>query len=154
MNEPSTLGSPSGRVADWPMPALVRARAEVSVMSWSPAIVGAVLGLYGIVFETLMRTTPGKRLARCSVVAEGGGRSKASTILIRNAARIVEFHFPAIALLVLLTPSRQRLGDLLARTVVVQPKATPPDSTGGLAHSPDQPCDKTDPPSDPEAPKE
>jgi uncharacterized RDD family membrane protein YckC len=93
---------------------------------WTPAIMGAVYGLYATGFELKMRTTPGKRMMRCTVVAEGGERCSARAILIRNAARVVEFHFAAVVLLVLLTPSRQRLGDILARTVVTQPAPLEP----------------------------
>jgi uncharacterized RDD family membrane protein YckC len=95
---------------------------------WTPAIMGAVYGLYAAAFELKMRTTPGKRLMRCTVVAEGGERCSARAVLIRNAARIVEFHFAAVVLLVVLTPSRQRLGDILARTVVTQPAPPEPES--------------------------
>ena len=38
----------------------------------------------------------------------------------RNLMRVLEFQFPAVAILVFLTPSRQRLGDVLSRTLVVQ----------------------------------
>ena len=40
--------------------------------------------------------------------------------LVRNVARVVEFHSVSLVLLVAITPSRQRLGDLLGRTVVVE----------------------------------
>ena len=100
-----------------------------AAVTWAPAVVGAVVGVYGAAFELVMRATPGKRLTGCTVVAEGGERCRASAILIRNAARIVEFHFGAIALLVVLTPNRQRLGDMLARTIVLHHYASPEVST-------------------------
>ena len=113
--------------------------------TWAPAGVGAVFAVYGAVFELTMRATPGKRLTRCTVVAEGGEPCRASAILIRNAARIVEFHFAAIALLVVLTPSRQRLGDMLARTIVLHRRAIPEASTeADDAHSNDPAQDSSE----------
>jgi uncharacterized RDD family membrane protein YckC len=108
-------GFPS--LAQWTDPTLTPSTPAI----WTPAIIGAVYAGYGAAFELSMRTTPGKRIMRCSVVAEGGSPCSATAVLVRNAARIVEFHFAAVALLVVLTPSRQRLGDILARTVVIQP---------------------------------
>ncbi len=119
-------------------------RGPVTV-TWTLAVIGAVVGVYGAVFELVMRATPGKRLTGCTVVAEGGERCRASAILIRNAVRVVEFHFAAIALLVVLTPSRQRLGDMLAGTIVVRRHASPEASTAadeGETHSGD-PADDT-----------
>ena len=95
-------------------------------MIWAPAIVGAILGLYALAFELVSGATPGKRIMGCSVVRQDGERCGAGAIFVRNAVRIIEFHFAAVALLVLLTPSRQRLGDILARTVVVETSPTPP----------------------------
>jgi len=87
---------------------------------WLGAIIGVIFAVYAAIFERIMGATPGKRIAGCSVVGEGGEPSSLRGILIRNALRPIEFHLPAIALLVFLTPSRQRLGDILAGTVVVE----------------------------------
>lgn len=99
------------------------AEALPPVMFWSWAILGAVVGLYGGVFEAATGTTPGKRIMGCSVVGVDGRRCGVGAALVRNLARVAEFHFMALALLVVLTPSRQRLGDVLARTVVVEKAA-------------------------------
>ena len=92
--------------------------------SSAAAVVGAVMGLYAAVFELVMGSTPGKRIAKCYVVGEGGGPAGAWPIFVRNVLRILEFHFLAVVLLVFLTPGRQRLGDMLARTTVVEPVPT------------------------------
>jgi uncharacterized RDD family membrane protein YckC len=83
-------------------------------------VISVVEALYGLVFEVAMRATIGKRMMGLKVVAEGGGRAKGGAIVLRNLMRVLEFQFPAVAVLVFLTPSRQRLGDVLSRTLVVQ----------------------------------
>jgi uncharacterized RDD family membrane protein YckC len=99
---------------------------------WAWAVVGAVFAVYGAVFEAAIQATPGKRIAGLFVVREDGGRCGMGAILIRNLVRVVEFHFQPVVLLVAVTVNRQRLGDLLARTVVVETiKAPPPDSSDG-----------------------
>ncbi len=87
---------------------------------WSWAIIGGVFAVYATVFEHWLGATPGKRILGCRVVAENGTRCSLRSILIRNALRPIEFHFTAIALLVFLTPSQQRLGDILAGVIVVE----------------------------------
>lgn len=91
-------------------------------------LTSAMLAVYAAAFEAAIGQTPGKRLAGCRVVGEDGGRCGLMPILIRNAARIAEFYFLPLVILVPLTRSRQRLGDLLARTVVVEPLVLPPTS--------------------------
>ena len=95
-------------------------------MIWMPAIIGGILGVYATIFEVAMGATPGKRITGCAVVGQDGERCGVAAILIRNAVRALEFHFAAVAILVLLTPNRQRLGDILARTLVVQAAPAPP----------------------------
>lgn len=78
---------------------------------------------YTIIFEAWWAATPGKRLLRCRVVAEQGGPCKLGQVVLRNVLRCVEL-FPGLSLLptlilIPLTRNRQRVGDLLARTVVV-----------------------------------
>ena len=99
--------------------------AAAAGLYWSGALMGVVLACYAAVCEAVTGTTAGKRMVGLSVVTETGARANLGAILIRNAARVVEFHFLPIALLVVLTPSRQRLGDLLARTVVVETFRSP-----------------------------
>ncbi len=84
--------------------------------------------VYATVFELLWSATPGKRIMGCRVVSETGAPAAKSRIVIRNLLKILEFYPQLIPtlILVLLTRSRQRLGDLLARTIVVEP--APPES--------------------------
>lgn len=79
---------------------------------------------YCLAFEMLTFTTPGKRLLGCRVFAETGERPARMQVLIRNLLRLVELEpylmvWPFL-FLVLFTANRQRLGDLLARTVVAE----------------------------------
>jgi len=86
-----------------------------------------VYALYNGVFEYLWGTTPGKRLFGCRVVSEIPGRLTIGQVIIRNVVRVLELEpylriWPLL-LIVFLTRNRQRLGDLSARTVVVEPTA-------------------------------
>lgn len=90
-------------------------------------VVSVSEAFYSLVFEIVMRATPGKRIMGLCVVAEGGGRASGGAIVARNLMRVLEFKFMAVAILVFLTPSRQRLGDVLARTLVVQRVSVPVD---------------------------
>ncbi len=79
---------------------------------------------YCLLCELLIATTIGKRLLGCSVMSESLERPNRVQIVIRNVARMVEFEpylmiWPFM-LVVFLTRNRQRVGDLLARTVVVE----------------------------------
>ena len=89
----------------------------------------SLFAAYAAVFEALIGATPGKRILRCRVVTEHGQPCRLLAILLRNLMRLVEM-FPAFDLmpaivLILVTRNRQRLGDLVARTVVVQQLAPP-----------------------------
>ena len=81
---------------------------------------GAIIGAYMAIFESVSGATPGKRLAGLRVVSHGGDRANFGQILVRNAARVVEFPFAPLVLLIVLTPGRLRPGDIFARTVVVE----------------------------------
>ncbi len=90
-------------------------------------IVGVVLLLWGLsgflyfgLFELLMRgQTPGKRTARIRVVKSNGFSLDAASILVRNIFRVVD-HLPVLWLVPLLSAKSQRLGDMVAGTLVVQ----------------------------------
>ena len=93
-------------------------------------MLGGIVGVYAAVFEALSQATPGKRLTGLSVVREDGRRCGLGAIVIRNLARVIEFHFPPAVFLLAVTVNRQRLGDLLARTVVVE-RAEPNEREAG-----------------------
>jgi uncharacterized RDD family membrane protein YckC len=110
---------------------------------WPWAAGCAVFCIYGVVFEWRWSATPGKRVFKCRVISEDGTPSKKSAILWRNAARFVEFFLPfqflPVIVLVLLTRNRQRLGDLIARTLVVEVLDEFPESTPSAPIPPERP---------------
>lgn len=93
----------------------------------------AVLGLfllvwgYHVAFESLWNgQTPGKRLVGIRVIADDGAPVGAFAVVVRNLVRIIDFlPFPyALGVLVMLiTPKGQRIGDLVAGTIVVKARA-------------------------------
>ncbi|UCF34429.1 MAG: RDD family protein [Phycisphaerales bacterium] len=100
-------------------------KAPVPVLMWFWPTFGAIYAIYGVVFEASIQATPGKRIARCYVVRHGGTRASLGAILVRNLLRVPEFYFLPTLLLVFLTINRQRFGDVLARTVVVEHRRPP-----------------------------
>lgn len=93
---------------------------DVNAMFW--LTLGAV-ALYCAVFETLSGATPGKRLAGLRVRSVLGGPPGLLQALFRNIMRAVDM-FPTIfpgligAVAAMFNPRRQRIGDMLAGTMV------------------------------------
>lgn len=85
------------------------------------AVVGAASlpCLYFLLLEWLAAGTVGKLLLGARVRTTGGGRASLWRVLVRNLLRPVDLLLVG-EVLILLTPRRQRLGDLLAGTVVVR----------------------------------
>ncbi len=77
---------------------------------------------YTTIVELLTARTLGKLVARSRVCDERGSRPAAWQILVRNSFRLLELapQFWVFQLLLLLSPNRQRLGDIFARTLVVR----------------------------------
>jgi uncharacterized RDD family membrane protein YckC len=92
--------------------------------------VGIAVGLFVLhtgLSELLTGQTLGKKALGCRVVAEDGSDPDLWQVLARNAVKALEVLAWPLLLFVLLNPARQRLGDLVARTLVVRPA---PPSTG------------------------
>jgi uncharacterized RDD family membrane protein YckC len=92
------------------------------VVGWMMACL--TYAVFAAACEAWFGTTPGKALVHCRAVSETGHRMLLRQVLARNILRTVEL-FPAFMLfppfiLILFTRNRQRLGDLVARTVVVE----------------------------------
>ncbi len=89
-----------------------------------------VQGAYCGLGEALMGSSPGKRLLGCRVVTEGGDRISVGQAILRNLFRVIELEIDPpllpLVLLVGLTRNRQRLGDIVARTVVVEVRTGEP----------------------------
>jgi uncharacterized RDD family membrane protein YckC len=95
-------------------------------------LVWFILTGYFVVFETFWGgQTPGKRLLRIRVLKDSGGPIGFYEALLRNIMRFLD-SLPTVyavgIVTALLTQREQRLGDLVAGTIVVrEPKSSPPD---------------------------
>lgn len=79
----------------------------------------AICVVYTTIAELIWSRTLGKWFMECYVVSVDGTKPKAVQILVRNAMRGIALVVPPLVLFVLMNPYRQRLGDMAARTVVV-----------------------------------
>ncbi len=94
-----------------------------------PAHVATILvyGVWCLVWELKTGSTPGKRLLGCGVLSMDGIRATGRQILWRNVMRVITFGMGEVGLVIALmmigviTVNRQRLGDILAGTIVVMP---------------------------------
>lgn len=93
----------------------------------------AIYGAWCFILEALGHTTLGKRILNCRVLSADGSAPTGRQIVIRNILRIIIVGFGMSGLLVtfmlmaMFTINRQRLGDILANTIVVQPAPKPLD---------------------------
>lgn len=96
---------------------------EPDAMTWLWLLTNSLFAVYCIVSEAGVGATPGKLLLGLRVCDENGNRPNLPAIIIRNVLRI-ELYFmlnlAPTAILAVLTRNRQRIGDLIARTVVVE----------------------------------
>jgi uncharacterized RDD family membrane protein YckC len=97
------------------------------------ASLGGLFGILGLMwllwliyftyFEATSGQTIGKRLTRIRVIKEDGSRCDTGSALVRNIFRIVD-HLPFLyilgIILIAATEKRQRLGDMLGRTIVIK----------------------------------
>lgn len=87
------------------------------------AIVNAIVWiLYFSYFESTSGQTPGKRAMGIKVTKEDGSKASFGDALVRTILRIIDGIFIYILglIIILVTEKKQRLGDILARTVVVK----------------------------------
>jgi uncharacterized RDD family membrane protein YckC len=101
----------------------------VTELSFAALFLVVILGFfialaYDVYYETAWNgQTPGKWVARIRVIREGGAPIDFRSACIRNVLNVADL-LPAFYLLggilVLLTPRKQRLGDLAAGTVVIR----------------------------------
>lgn len=95
------------------------------ILYWLFPILG---GGYFMIFEFSTSTTPGKILLQRQVVLENGEPVDATAAILRNLLRPLDviLGYPLLAL----TPRKQRLGDLIADTLVIKKK---PGRNAGLS---------------------
>jgi uncharacterized RDD family membrane protein YckC len=96
------------------------------VLLWPWLCIRVLYAVTCILSEYRWGTTLGKRLMQIYVVSSDLTRPSPKQVLIRNAVKVIELEPDLAALLVfvLLTRNRQRLGDVLAGTTLVQMKAS------------------------------
>jgi len=83
----------------------------------------AIFVVYCTAFEATLAATPGKLAMRLRVCSHRAQRASFASILARNALRMELYPSPSftpLIVLLLLTRNRQRLGDLIANTLVVE----------------------------------
>ncbi len=91
----------------------------------------AVYAAYCIFMEYRFGATLGKRIMKLCVVGDGGRKPTLREVALRNVAKIPEVLFSPLLIFALLTRYRQRLGDKMAWTAVI-------DVTASLATPPPQ----------------
>lgn len=100
-----------------------------------------VYGLWCMAWELASGTTLGKRIFDCRVLGSNGLAPSARQLVVRNILRVVSLALGppgwmmTMMLMLMFTRNRQRLGDLLANTIVVQPDVS---SVHRQAHSGDR----------------
>jgi uncharacterized RDD family membrane protein YckC len=80
------------------------------------------------IWELASGTSMGKGICGGRVRSTTGNALKARQVLVRNIVKALILLVPPLAILTLLHPNQQGLGDLMARTVIVRPLAPPPAS--------------------------
>ena len=117
--------------------------------------IGAVF-LYFTMMEGFLGATIGKMVFRVKVVKEDGSGCGIGAALVRNLLRIVDglFFYVVGAVLIVRSQKRQRLGDRIAKTVVIRPRRVPsaygsmyPPPPPAYVPSPSSPTPPTAPPS-------
>ncbi len=76
--------------------------------------------LHTLLGETFTGTTLGKRMMGLRVVNNEGGNLNVWQALVRNIVKPIELMAWPLLFLILLSPGRQRMGDLAAKTAVVR----------------------------------
>jgi uncharacterized RDD family membrane protein YckC len=90
-----------------------------------------IYGVWCLIWERAIGTTPGKLLFGCRVIAADGGKPSFGALLARNIDRVIMMWLGAEGLLVammtilVVTRNRQRIGDLIGGTIVVEQDLTP-----------------------------
>ncbi len=82
-------------------------------------MLGLYIGHVGL-GECIFGRSIGKAVFRLRVVNMAGGRPALGPVLIRNFMRLPELALPVLLIFMVVSTDRQRLGDLLARTLVVR----------------------------------
>jgi uncharacterized RDD family membrane protein YckC len=101
-----------------------------SSVAWASVTSLMLYVLYGAVMEWRFGWTLGKRLFKLRVVGDDGRKITFREALLRNLVKIVELSWPLPVPLLMLAPffnrNRLRLGDMIARTIVIDARTAEP----------------------------
>jgi len=98
------------------------------IMGIFTLIAGLGSFIYFGFFELLMKgQTPGKRYCKIRVVNAQGFSLNPGSVLMRNIFRVIE-HYPLFWITPVISKRSQRLGDMVARTLVVKDNVTKMDT--------------------------
>ena len=97
---------------------------------WGTSILACTF--YTLMMEIITGRTVGKMILRLRVLSETGFNATYGQIFVRSVIRLIELtpQFWVFVVLVPFSRNRQRLGDIFARTIVVQNKVVPTPSAG------------------------
>lgn len=143
---------PSSKSTDEILAMLEQARqgADVKELIIATSLWMGMYVIYAIIMEHFFAATVGKMLFQMRVVGEGGQRAKLGAIVIRNVTKIIELFAKFFTILFLLWPLfsryRQRMGDIIARTAVVDRRPQTESLIPGPP--PERPADPPAPPRD------
>lgn len=97
---------------------------------WRWMAASAMFVVYGAVCEGLFAATVGKLIMGLRICSDEGKSCTLGAIMTRNVLRFVELYpamqFAPTVIFVIMTRNRQRIGDLIARTIVVERSNTSP----------------------------
>lgn len=117
------ISNPMEVLAHWP-----KFEQPSSAMLPGFVVIGLTV-LHTAISEALTGTSLGKRSLGCRVITTDGHRPSVAAVLLRCGLKAVELIIYPLLLFVLLSPLRQRMGDVASRTVVVNPKDDPQDGS-------------------------
>ena len=106
---------------------------QMKIQEWHQlapvALTVAIYTTHTLICELLTKRTLGKWLLHLKVHSISGENPSIKQILTRNFFKIFELFAYFLLLIAILTPYRQRIGDIVAKTVVLTPKKQTPSQT-------------------------
>lgn len=74
---------------------------------------------YFLISELVWHKTVGKKIMGLKIMSENGFRANKRQILLRNLVRLIDiFVFPITILLFITQKNKQRIGDIISKTIV------------------------------------
>ena len=116
-------------------------------MHSAPAIYYFLISLgafvvYCTVMEAVLGATVGKMIFRMRVVGDEGRRPTVREVALRNLFKVADLLFPPFLVVMVFTRYRQRMGDRIAWTAVVDPPIVPPPLPPGHEQGPPEAKDE------------